>query len=70
MVRRAPGRPATWGTQLTTSAAQGRGLAVHLIAGSPGRGRTGHLVTNVGPHAANVLVLQGMGDYDFVPETG
>jgi quercetin dioxygenase-like cupin family protein len=29
-----------------------------------------HLVTNVGAHAANFLVLQGMGDYDFVPESG
>jgi len=29
-----------------------------------------HLVANVGPHLANFLVLQGMGDYDFIPETG
>jgi quercetin dioxygenase-like cupin family protein len=35
----------------------------------PVRAGRRHLVTNVGPHAANFLVLQGMGDYDFVPET-
>jgi quercetin dioxygenase-like cupin family protein len=29
-----------------------------------------HLVTNVGPDSASFLVLQGMGDYDFIPESG
>jgi quercetin dioxygenase-like cupin family protein len=29
-----------------------------------------HLVTNAGTDTANFLVLQGMGDYDFVPGTG
>ena len=29
-----------------------------------------HLVTNAGTDTANFLVLQGMGDYDFVPENG
>jgi quercetin dioxygenase-like cupin family protein len=27
-----------------------------------------HLVTNAGTDTANFLVLQGLGDYDFVPE--
>jgi mannose-6-phosphate isomerase-like protein (cupin superfamily) len=35
----------------------------------PVRAGRRHLVTNVGPHAACFLDLQGMGDYDFVPET-
>ncbi len=34
----------------------------------PVRAGRRHLVTNIGPDAANFLVLQGMGDYDFVPE--
>jgi quercetin dioxygenase-like cupin family protein len=36
----------------------------------PARAGRRHLVTNVGRHAANFLVLQGMGDYDFLPESG
>jgi quercetin dioxygenase-like cupin family protein len=36
----------------------------------PARAGRRHLVTNVGPQLANFLVLQGMGDYDFIPETG
>ena len=36
----------------------------------PTRAGRRHLVTNVGPDAASFLVLQGMGDYDFIPETG
>ena len=35
----------------------------------PARSGRRHLVTNVGPQAADFLVLQGMGDYDFVPDT-
>jgi quercetin dioxygenase-like cupin family protein len=34
------------------------------LAGRP------HLVTNAGTVAATFLVLQGMGDYDFVPDGG
>jgi quercetin dioxygenase-like cupin family protein len=36
----------------------------------PTRAGRRHLVTNVGPDSASFLVLQGMGDYDFIPETG
>ena len=36
----------------------------------PTRAARRHLVTNVGPDSASFLVLQGMGDYDFIPETG
>ena len=36
----------------------------------PARAGRRHLVTNVGPDSASFLVLQGMGDYDFIPETG
>ena len=36
----------------------------------PARAGRRHLVTNLGPRLANFLVLQGMGDYDFIPETG
>jgi mannose-6-phosphate isomerase-like protein (cupin superfamily) len=35
----------------------------------PVRRRRPHLVTNSGTHPARFLVLQGMGDYDYVPET-
>ena len=36
----------------------------------PTRAGRRHLVTNIGPDSASFLVLQGMGDYDFMPETG
>jgi hypothetical protein len=36
----------------------------------PVRSRRPHLVTNMGIDSANFLVLQGMGDYDFIPGTG
>jgi len=36
----------------------------------PVRRRRPHLVTNAGADPASFLVLQGMGDYDFVPGTG
>jgi quercetin dioxygenase-like cupin family protein len=36
----------------------------------PARAGRRHLVTNAGPDSASFLVLQGMGDYDFIPETG
>jgi quercetin dioxygenase-like cupin family protein len=36
----------------------------------PARPGRRHLVTNVGPDSASFLVLQGMGDFDFIPETG
>jgi quercetin dioxygenase-like cupin family protein len=36
----------------------------------PARAGRRHLVTNAGPGSASFLVLQGMGDYDFIPETG
>jgi quercetin dioxygenase-like cupin family protein len=36
----------------------------------PARAGRRHLVTNVGPGPASFLVLRGMGDYDFIPETG
>jgi quercetin dioxygenase-like cupin family protein len=36
----------------------------------PARARRRHLVTNVGRDSATFLVLQGMGDYDFIPESG
>jgi quercetin dioxygenase-like cupin family protein len=35
----------------------------------PARAGRPHLVTNAGTGTATFLVLQGMGDYDFVPET-
>ena len=35
----------------------------------PARAGRRHLVTNVGPDSATFLVLQGMGDYDFIAET-
>jgi quercetin dioxygenase-like cupin family protein len=35
----------------------------------PARAGRRHLVTNVGPSSASFLVLQGMGDYDFITET-
>jgi quercetin dioxygenase-like cupin family protein len=35
----------------------------------PARAGRPHLVTNAGTDAASFLVLQGMGDYDFVPES-
>jgi quercetin dioxygenase-like cupin family protein len=35
----------------------------------PARSGRPHLVTNAGTDSASFLVLQGMGDYDFVPET-
>jgi mannose-6-phosphate isomerase-like protein (cupin superfamily) len=35
----------------------------------PVRAGRPHLVTNTGTDSANFLVLQGMGDYDFVPES-
>jgi quercetin dioxygenase-like cupin family protein len=35
----------------------------------PVRAGRPHLVTNPGTDSANFLVLQGMGDYDFVPES-
>ena len=35
----------------------------------PVRGGRPHLVTNAGTDTASFLVLQGFGDYDFVPET-
>jgi quercetin dioxygenase-like cupin family protein len=35
----------------------------------PVRAGRPHLVTNAGTDAASFLVLQGMGDYDFVPES-
>jgi quercetin dioxygenase-like cupin family protein len=34
----------------------------------PVRSGRPHLVTNAGSDSANFLVLQGMGDYDFVPK--
>jgi len=34
----------------------------------PARAGRPHLVTNAGTDTASFLVLQGMGDYDFVPE--
>ena len=45
---------------------------VHLTPGQtyavrPGRA---HLVTNPGPRSATFLVLQGIGEYDYVPLTG
>jgi quercetin dioxygenase-like cupin family protein len=36
----------------------------------PARSGRRHLVTNVGPDSASFLVLQGMGDYDFIPDSG
>jgi mannose-6-phosphate isomerase-like protein (cupin superfamily) len=36
----------------------------------PVRSGRPHLVTNAGTGPANFLVLQGMGDYDFLPGTG
>ena len=36
----------------------------------PARPGRPHLVTNAGGEAASFLVLQGMGDYDFVPGRG
>jgi quercetin dioxygenase-like cupin family protein len=36
----------------------------------PARSGRPHLVTNLGTEDASFLVLQGMGDYDFVPENG
>ena len=36
----------------------------------PARAGRPHLVTNAGSEAANFLVLQGMGDYDFILGTG
>ena len=36
----------------------------------PARSGRPHLVTNLGAEDASFLVLQGMGDYDFVPENG
>jgi quercetin dioxygenase-like cupin family protein len=36
----------------------------------PARAGRRHLVTNVGPDSASFLVLQGMGDYDFISESG
>jgi quercetin dioxygenase-like cupin family protein len=44
-------------------------LVVGESWGATSAGRR-HLVTNVGPDSAIFLVLQGMGDYDFIPETG
>jgi quercetin dioxygenase-like cupin family protein len=35
----------------------------------PVRAGRPHLVTNAGEDTASFLVLQGMGDYDFVPES-
>jgi mannose-6-phosphate isomerase-like protein (cupin superfamily) len=35
----------------------------------PVRRRRPHLVTNAGTDSVSFLVLQGIGDYDFVPET-
>jgi quercetin dioxygenase-like cupin family protein len=35
----------------------------------PARAGRRHLVSNVGSASASFLVLQGMGDYDFIPET-
>jgi quercetin dioxygenase-like cupin family protein len=35
----------------------------------PARAGRRHRVTNAGTDTASFLVLQGMGDYDFVPET-
>ena len=35
----------------------------------PARAGRPHLVTNAGTDTASFLVLQGMGDYDFVPES-
>jgi quercetin dioxygenase-like cupin family protein len=43
-------------------------LGVGESWGPAGAGRR-HLVTNVGPDSASFLVLQGMGDYDFIPES-
>jgi mannose-6-phosphate isomerase-like protein (cupin superfamily) len=42
---------------------------VRLVAGETYRvaPRRPHLVTNGGPSSATFLVLQGMGEYDFVP---
>ena len=44
---------------------------VELAAGvnwGPARAGRPHLVTNAGTDPASFLVLQGMGDYDFIQE--